>query len=111
TENRAGRNGGLRLSYATLGAFTKYPKESLPKKPTTHIADKKYGFFQNDKEAFADIASELGLIKRSTKDLSFSRHPLAFLVEAADDICYPIIDFEDGINLGLIQEEFAVEYL
>src|SRR5690606_18510426 len=92
TENRAGRNGGLRLSYATLGAFTKYPKESLPIKPTTHIADKKYGFFQNDKEAFVDIASELGLIKRSTKDLSFSRHPLAFLVEAADDICYTIID-------------------
>src|SRR5690606_4265108 len=38
-------------------------------------------------------------------------HPLAYLVEAADDICYTIIDFEDGINLGLIQEEFALEYL
>ncbi|WP_100610264.1 dGTP triphosphohydrolase [Confluentibacter lentus] len=111
TESRAGRSGGLRLSYATLGAFTKYPKESLPKKPTTHIADKKYGFFQSDKDAFVDVASELGLIKRSNKDLSFSRHPLAFLVEAADDICYTIIDFEDGINLGLIQEEFALEYL
>ncbi|AXP80952.1 Deoxyguanosinetriphosphate triphosphohydrolase [Mariniflexile rhizosphaerae] len=111
TESRAGRSGGLRLSYATLGAFTKYPKESLPKKPTTHIADKKYGFFQSEKDAFVDIASELGLIKRSHKDLSFSRHPLAFLVEAADDICYTIIDFEDGINLGLIQEEFALEYL
>ena len=45
TENREGRQGGLRLSYATLGAFMKYPKESLPKKPTKHIADKKYGFF------------------------------------------------------------------
>ena len=45
------------------------------------------------------------------KDLSFNRHPLAFLVEAADDICYTIIDFEDGINLGLIEEEFALEYL
>ncbi|MEP5934979.1 MAG: dGTPase, partial [Winogradskyella arenosi] len=43
--------------------------------------------------------------------LSFQRHPLAFLVEAADDICYTIIDFEDGINLGLIQEEYALEYL
>jgi dGTPase len=111
TESRSGRSGGLRLSYATLGAFTKYPKESLPKKPTTHIADKKYGFFQSEKDAFVDIASELGLIKRSHNDLSFSRHPLAFLVEAADDICYTIIDFEDGINLGLIQEEFALEYL
>lgn len=111
TESRAGRDGGLRLSYATLGAFMKYPKESLPKKPTKHIADKKYGFFQSEKEAFTDVVNELGLLKRSSKDLSFSRHPLAYLVEAADDICYTIIDFEDGINLGLIQEEFALEYL
>lgn len=111
TQNRPGRNGGLRLSYATLGAFTKYPKESLPKKPTTHIADKKFGFFQSEKAAFVDVATELGLMKRSQQDLSFSRHPLAFLVEAADDICYTIIDFEDGINLGLVQEEFALEYL
>ena len=111
TKSRAGRDGGLRLSYATLGAFTKYPKESLPKKPTKHIADKKYGFFQSEKEAFLDVATELGLLERSQTDVSFSRHPLAFLVEAADDICYTIIDFEDGINLGLIQEEFALEYL
>jgi dGTPase len=111
TESREGREGGLRLSYATLGAFMKYPKESLPKKPTKHIADKKYGFFQSEKEGFTNVAKELGLTKRSLSDLSFSRHPLAFLVEAADDICYTIIDFEDGINLGLIQEEFALEYL
>ncbi|WP_250435460.1 deoxyguanosinetriphosphate triphosphohydrolase [Hanstruepera flava] len=112
TESRTGREGGLRLSYATLGAFIKYPKESLPKKPTNHIADKKYGFFQSEKLAFQDVVDELGLIKTgSNEDISFSRHPLAFLVEAADDICYTIIDFEDGINLGLIQEEFALEYL
>ncbi|MDO5972535.1 deoxyguanosinetriphosphate triphosphohydrolase [Flavivirga aquimarina] len=111
TESREGREGGLRLSYATLGAFMKYPKESLPKKPTKHIADKKYGFFQSEKESFIDVANELGLLKRSQTHISFSRHPLTFLVEAADDICYTIIDFEDGINLGLIQEEFALEYL
>ena len=112
TESRQGREGGLRLSFATLGAFMKYPKESLPKKPTNHIADKKYGFFQSEKNAFREVASELGMLKRrSENDLSFSRHPLAYLVEAADDICYTIIDFEDGINLGLIQEEYALEYL
>ena len=111
TESREGREGGLRLSYATLGAFMKYPKESLPKKPTNHIADKKYGFFQSEKQMFSDVATELGLLKRSDNDLSFQRHPLAYLVEAADDICYTIIDFEDGINLGLIQEEYALEYL
>ena len=50
TQSRPGREGGLRLSYATLGAFIKYPKESLPQKPTNDVADKKYGFFQNEKK-------------------------------------------------------------
>ncbi|NND89159.1 MAG: deoxyguanosinetriphosphate triphosphohydrolase [Flavobacteriaceae bacterium] len=111
TENRDGVDGGLRLTYATLGTFMKYPKESLPKKPTTHIADKKYGVFQKDASFFEEVADELGLIKRDQEHLSYSRHPLAYLVEAADDICYTLIDFEDGINLGLIEEEFALEYL
>ena len=112
TQSRKGREGGLRLSYATLGAFTKYPKESLPKNETQHIADKKYGFFQSEKDAFIEVANELGLIRtRDGNYISFARHPLAFLVEAADDICYTIIDFEDGINLGLISEDFALEYL
>jgi dGTPase len=112
TQDREGRKGGLRLSYATLGAFIKYPKESLPKKPSNHIADKKYGFFQSEKHAFLDVANELKLkLVSNENDIRFSRHPLAFLVEAADDICYTIIDFEDGINLGLIPEEFALEYL
>ena len=111
-EDSPGKQGGLRLSYATLGAFMKYPKESLPKKPSAHIADKKYGFFQSDKKKVQALAEELGLEPRNTKDsLSYHRHPLVYLVEAADDICYTIIDFEDGINLGLISEEFALEYL
>jgi dGTPase len=111
TESREGIFGGLRLSYATLGAFMKYPKESLPKKPTKHIVDKKYGFFQSEKEAFLDVVNDLGLKKKSNSCESYYRHPLAYLVEAADDICYTIIDFEDGINLGLIEEDFALEYL
>ena len=111
TETREGISGGLRLSYATLGAFLKYPKESLPKKPTQHIVDKKYGFFQSEKQAFLEVVDELGLLRKSDKDISYYRHPLAYLVEAADDICYTIIDFEDGINLGLIDEEFALEYM
>lgn len=112
TESRKGVSGGLRLSYATLGAFMKYPKESLPKKPTKHIADKKFGFFQTDREFFVEVAQELGLKKReSNREIGFYRHPLTYLVEAADDICYTIIDFEDGINLGLIPEDFALEYL
>jgi dGTPase len=112
TESRQGIHGGLRLSYATLGAFMKYPKESLPKKPTKHISDKKYGFFQSEKEAFLDLAEDLGMEQKSQNgNIGYYRHPLAYLVEAADDICYTIIDFEDGINLGWIDEEFALEYL
>ena len=111
TQNKPGISGGLRLSYATLGAFIKYPKESLPHKPSQNIADKKFGFFQTEKEIFEEVASELGLIKTGKDgDISYYRHPLAFLVEAADDICYTIIDFEDGINLGLIDEDYALEY-
>src|SRR5690606_23848164 len=79
---------------------------------TSHIADKKFGVFQSEKEFFREISTDLGLIATgSANDLSYKRHPLAFLVEAADDICYTIIDFEDGINLGLIEEEYALEYL
>ncbi|SDW14347.1 dGTPase [Lutibacter oricola] len=112
TQSKQGSIGGLRLSYATLGAFIKYPKESLPKKPTSNIADKKYGIFQSEVPYFNEIANELGLISTGKNgDIAYKRHPLAYLVEAADDICYTIIDFEDGINLGLIDEEFALEYL
>jgi dGTPase len=112
TSPRPGIEGSIRLTYAVLGAFMKYPKESLPKKPTKNIADKKFGFFQNDKEFFQEVAQELGMItNKSGNDIGFERHPLAYLVEAADDICYTIIDFEDGINLGLVSEDYALEYL
>lgn len=107
TESMPGTQGGLRLSYATLGAFIKYPKASLPYKPSSHIADKKFGFFQSQASFFEHLSEEL-----STKqDQKVLRHPLTYLVEAADDICYTIIDFEDGINLGWIPEEYALEYL
>ncbi len=109
TESKNGVEGGLRLTFATLGAFMKYPKQSLPKKPTSHVADKKFGVFQSDTDFFNEVVSELVLLNRN--DNGFARHPLAYLVEAADDICYTIIDFEDGINLGLIEEEIALEYL
>jgi dGTPase len=112
TASREGVQGGLRLSYGTLGAFVKYPKESLPKRPTSHIADKKFGVFQSEKDFLKEVANELGLIPTGKNAaISYCRHPLTYLVEAADDICYTIIDFEDGIHLGLIPEDFALEYL
>ena len=113
TDSNQGVEGGIRLSYATLGAFTKYPKESLPKYDAPiSVIEKKYGFFQTGKESFNDVAKELKLMRfRDNDHNNWVRHPLAFLVEAADDICYSIIDFEDGLNLGLIPEEYALEYL
>ncbi|MFD2697975.1 dGTP triphosphohydrolase [Mesonia sediminis] len=111
-ETKNGNLNGLRLSYATLGAFTKYPKESLPHKPSNQISDKKFGFFQSEKQLFESVAKGLGLKKKGDAlNIHYHRHPLTFLVEAADDICYTIIDFEDGINLGLIPEDKALEYL
>lgn len=104
-------DGGMRISYATLGTFMKYPKESLPKKPSADISDKKYGFFQVDKSKFEDIAQTLELIQKTGESIRYHRHPLAFLVEAADDICYTIIDFEDGINLGWIPAEIGIPML
>lgn len=101
--------GGLQLTYATLGAFIKYPRESKikPASGNSHVltskTHKKYGFFQSEKEIFKNIASELELSKINCADdsICFARHPLAFLVEAADDICYQIMDIEDGFKLGL----------
>ena len=111
SENKQGVSGGLRLSYATLGAFMKYPKNSIPIKKSKHIAEKKYGVFQSDTKFFKEVKQEIGLTPIRKNEMVFHRHPLAFLVEAADDICYSIIDFEDGINLGLIPEDKALEYL
>jgi dGTPase len=109
--DKPGAPGGLRLSYATLGAFIKYPKESLPIKPSKHISQKKYGIFQADIAHFNDVVKELGMINHDGAIETHMRHPLSFLVEAADDICYSIIDFEDGINLGWISEDLALEHL
>ena len=107
SQSKPGTPGGLRLSYATLGAFIKYPKASLPYRPTSHVAHKKFGYFQAQEPFFKELITELNL---NDKKMVY-RHPLAYLVEAADDICYTIIDFEDGIHLGWIEEQYALEYL
>ncbi|MCC9167332.1 deoxyguanosinetriphosphate triphosphohydrolase [Pontibacter harenae] len=105
--------GGLSLTYTTLATFTKYPKESLSTVVNAkNTSEKKYGFFQTEKEWFNTIAEELGLLKKGNEDeVFYHRHPLAFLVEAADDICYRIIDFEDGLKLGLVPQEKGLQLL
>ncbi|MEP2773845.1 MAG: deoxyguanosinetriphosphate triphosphohydrolase [Fulvivirga sp.] len=99
---------GLRLTYATLAAFTKYPRQSkIDNKDAARKSQKKFGFFQSEKSFFETLANETGLV--SLGDATWSRHPLAFLVEAADDICYNLIDLEDGCRLGLVSYEDTVE--
>ena len=83
---------GFKLTFATLGAFTKYPCPAFfPQRDKTKKSQKKFGVFQSEEELFGEVASSLGLI-RLDKNV-WCRHPLAFLVEAADDICYSIILF------------------
>ncbi|RLD25264.1 MAG: deoxyguanosinetriphosphate triphosphohydrolase [Bacteroidetes bacterium] len=102
---------GLKLTYATLGAFSKYPRQALIKnKQKERVSQKKFGFYQSEKEAFKDLANHLDLISYETEAV-WSRHPLAFLVEAADDICYHIIDLEDGCTLGLVTLEETIDLL
>jgi dGTPase len=95
--------GGLNLTYATLGAFSKYPCEVMEPK-IEGVSSKKHGFFQGQKEIFVQVADKLGLKKKhnSFGVTTYYRHPLAFLVEAADDISYLLMDFEDGYNLKII---------
>jgi len=104
-------SGGLSLTYTTLATFTKYPKESLPViTGTKNTSEKKYGFFQTEKAWFNTIAQELELLQKGqSNEVFYHRHPLSFLVEAADDICYRIIDFEDGLKLGLIPQEQGMD--
>ncbi len=95
--------GGLRLTNATLASLSKYPKESLTDNfPDNSKIYRKFGFFQSEKEIFKSVAEHTGLIRFNQQDYFWCRHPLSFLVEAADDICYRIMDLEDGYRLGLV---------
>jgi len=101
---------GLKLTTATLGAFTKYPCPAFfPERDKSKRSQKKFGFFESEKEIFQEAATQLGLAKSS--ESSWRRHPLAFLVEAADDICYSIIDLEDGCRLGLVSLNDTIELI
>jgi len=96
------RAGGFVMTYSTLASIVKYPFSSM-------AAGKKgkFGFFDSEKESFLRIAHELGIIRRSNEGepLRYARHPLVYLVEAADDICYEIMDIEDAHKLKIISYE------
>ena len=92
--------GGMQLTCATLAAFAKYPCASRVMVRPTGVAGKKFNFFRAEEQLFREMAEHTGLVQ--TGPWAWQRHPLAYLVEAADDIAYRIVDFEDGQRLGLV---------
>lgn len=92
------RPGGFVLTYSTLASMVKYPYPSI----YANTKKQKFGFFTDDATNFMRIAKELGLIEHPEKPMFFCRHPLVYLVEAADDICYLLMDLEDAHKLKLI---------
>lgn len=96
--------GGFGLTYTTIASILKYPCESVAvNKQYRHR--KKYGFFQAEKDTVREIALSLGMIAESDSPMIFKRHPFVYLVEAADDICYSIVDMEDAQRLGILGRE------
>ncbi|MDV3000820.1 MAG: Deoxyguanosinetriphosphate triphosphohydrolase [Chroococcopsis gigantea SAG 12.99] len=110
-----GRPGGMQLTCPCLAAFAKYPRESeIGQDIIGHYQGRsvqKYGFFQGEKDLFAVVAETVGLIRRHPDAAWWARHPLAFLLEAADDICYSIVDIEDGFRMGYVSYAKAKELL
>jgi dGTPase len=98
------RPGGFALTYTMLASVVKYPYESV-------VAQKpKFGFFQSEKDIFIEIAEELGLKRIEKNGTQYARHPLVYLVEAADDICYQIMDVEDAHKLKILSHSETCEF-
>lgn len=102
------RQGGFVMTYSMLASIVKYPFSSS-------LAGRhgKFGFFQTEAEDYRKIADELGLICKSKpgEPLKYARHPLVYLVEAADDICYEIMDIEDAHKLKILSFEETTRLL
>lgn len=94
------RQGGYRLTYASLGTMIKYPFDSM-----TGVTKKKFGYFQSEKNTFLEIQTRLQIPCKDTEKLIYARHPLVYLMEAADDICYQVMDLEDAQKLNIQSHE------
>lgn len=101
------RKGGYALTYSTLASIVKYPYESA-----LAGAKGKFGFFVSEEEHYKKVATELGILNKGDgKQTKYCRHPLVYLVEAADDICYQIMDIEDSHKLKILTTNQTKEYL
>jgi dGTPase len=102
THQQKGKDlGGTQLTFTTLASIAKYPCEAIAKKKG-FVNRKKFGFFQTEKETFKIIAKSTGVLEENSEPLIYKRHPFVWLVDAADDICYNIIDMEDAHRLGIV---------
>lgn len=101
------RPGGFAMTYSMLASIVKYPYESILASDSHH----KFGFFTSEKDVFVKVARELGMLKLPAIDgrIRYARHPLVYLVEAADDICYEVMDIEDAHKLGLLPTQRVIE--
>ncbi|NDW12464.1 deoxyguanosinetriphosphate triphosphohydrolase [Bacteroides sp. 214] len=100
------RKGGFAMTYSTLASIVKYPYAS-----TAANGKSKFGFFGSEEESYRKIADELGIIKLQEQPLKYVRHPLVYLVEAADDICYQVMDVEDAFKLKILTSDETKELL
>jgi dGTPase len=100
------RKGGFAMTYSTLASIVKYPYASI----YAHNGDK-FGFFQSEEESFMRISQELGICRSKADANKFARYPLVYLVEAADDICYQIMDIEDACKLHILTLEEAQQLM
>ena len=101
------REGGFAMTYSTLASIVKYPFEAV----NADGKKCKFGFFQSEKEAYGRIAGELGIADAPEGNGRKARDPLVYLVEAADDICYQVMDVDDAFKLKLLSFEQTRELL
>ena len=112
THQQIGKSpGGVMLTHTVLASIAKYPCESSASlgKKGNQLNRKKFGFFQSELETFKEIALSSGMMKSQENPLVYLRHPFVWLVEAADDICYNIIDFEDAHRLGIVEHGICID--
>lgn len=102
------RPGGFAMTYSMLASIVKYPYES-----SLSGGKNKFGFFTSEKADFVKVATELGMLSTPGEngEVRYARHPLVYLVEAADDICYEVMDIEDAHKLGLLPTQQVIDLM
>lgn len=97
------RLGGFVMTYSTLASIVKYPHSS-----ELCGIKQKFGFFASEESSYQKIADDLGILELNANPVKYARYPLVYLVEAADDICYQIMDIEDAHKLNLLSTEKTI---